>query len=102
MMKKGSATILIRYCPRCKWLPRACWMSQELLSTFSEELREVALSPEHEVAGLFQIELGDTLIWCRKRDGGFPEIKILKQRVRDLISPERDLGHIDYPKADPD
>ena len=77
-------------------------MSQELLSTFSEELGEVALAPEHEVAGLFQIELGGTLIWCRKRDGGFPEIKILKQRVRDLISPERDLGHIDYPKTDPD
>ena len=100
MTKKGSAKILIRYCPRCKWLPRACWMSQELLSTFSEELREVALAPEHEVAGLFQIELGDTLIWCRKRDGGFPQIKELKQRVRNLVCPDRDLGHLDDPKTD--
>ena len=75
-------------------------MSQELLSTFSEELREVALSPEHKVAGLFQIELGDTLIWCRKRDGGFPEIKILKQRVRNRICPDRDLGHLEDPKID--
>ncbi len=75
-------------------------MSQELLSTFSEELREVALAPEHEVAGLFQIELGDTLVWCRKRDGGFPEMKTLKQRVRDLICPDRDLGHLDGPKTE--
>ena len=34
-------------------------------------------------------------IWERKRDGGFPEIKILKQKVRDVIDPERDLGHVD-------
>ena len=93
-------SVLIRYCPKCKWLPRACWMAQELLSTFSEELGEVALSPEHEIAGLFQIELDEQLIWCRKRDGGFPDIKTLKQRVRDKIAPERDLGHLEGPKPD--
>lgn len=77
-------------------------MSQELLSTFGEELREVALAPDHETAGTFRIELGDELIWCRKREGGFPEIKTLKQRVRDLIAPKRDLGHLEGPKPDPD
>jgi selenoprotein W-related protein len=35
------------------------------------------------------------LIWERKRDGGFPGPKELKQRVRDVIEPERDLGHTD-------
>jgi selenoprotein W-related protein len=34
-------------------------------------------------------------IWERKADGGFPEAKELKQRLRDLIDPERNLGHID-------
>ena len=94
-------TILIRYCPRCKWLPRACWMAQELLSTFSDELGAVVLSPDHETAGLFRIELDGELVWCRKRDSGFPDIKTLKQRVRDLIVPDRDLGHLDDPKPDP-
>ncbi|SVE54975.1 uncharacterized protein METZ01_LOCUS507829 [marine metagenome] len=94
--------IFIRYCPRCKWLPRACWMAQELLSTFSEKLGDVALSPDHETAGLFRIELNGELLWCRKRDGGFPEIKTLKQRVRDSIAPELDLGHLEDPKTDPD
>lgn len=37
----------------------------------------------------------DELIWERKRDGGFPEAKVLKQRVRDLVWPDRDLGHSD-------
>ena len=27
--------------------------------------------------------------------GGFPDVKTLKQKVRDLIDSERDLGHID-------
>ncbi|MFT9166396.1 MAG: Rdx family protein, partial [Komagataeibacter saccharivorans] len=39
--------------------------------------------------------------WERKRDGGFPGPKELKQRVRDVIAPERDMGHIDR-KSTPD
>ena len=77
-------------------------MAQELLSTFSDELGKVALSPERETGGLFQIELDGQLIWCRKRDGGFPDVKTLKQRVRDTIAPERDLGHLEGPTSDLD
>ncbi|KAI9796730.1 MAG: hypothetical protein M1825_006516 [Sarcosagium campestre] len=35
------------------------------------------------------------ILWDRKVDGGFPETKILKRLVRDLVQPERGLGHID-------
>ena len=35
------------------------------------------------------------LLWDRKAEGGFPETKVLKQRVRDQIDPNRDLGHSD-------
>lgn len=34
-------------------------------------------------------------MWNRKEDGGFPETKELKRRVRDVIEPGRDLGHVD-------
>lgn len=34
-------------------------------------------------------------IWDRRVDGGFPETKELKRRVRDVIQPGRDLGHVD-------
>ena len=27
--------------------------------------------------------------------GGFPEVKALKQLVRDVVNPEKDLGHSD-------
>ncbi|MEC9294734.1 MAG: SelT/SelW/SelH family protein [Pseudomonadota bacterium] len=85
--------IHIRYCTQCQWLLRSACYAQELLSTFGEQLTEVALSPSH--GGTFEIWCGDTLLWERKRDGGFPDIKTLKQQVRDQIDPARDLGHID-------
>jgi selenoprotein W-related protein len=73
-------------------------MAQELLTTFSEELHGVLLQPS-EVAGRFVVYVGDEVIWERKRDGGFPEPKDLKQRVRDVIAPEKDLGHSDRRKT---
>lgn len=35
------------------------------------------------------------MLWDRKVDSGFPETKELKRRVRDVIEPGRDLGHVD-------
>jgi selenoprotein W-related protein len=35
------------------------------------------------------------VVWNRKDEGRFPEMKELKQRIRDEIAPERDLGHSD-------
>ena len=83
----------IVYCRQCRWLMRAGWMAQELLATFEEELGEVALIPG--TGGIFEVRVGDNLVWSRKVEGGFPEIKVLKQRVRDAVAPDKDLGHAD-------
>ena len=91
---KNKPRVEIHYCPDCHWLPRSAWMAQELLHTFNDELAEVALLPAGE-NGRFEIRLGDVSIWERKRDGGFPDIKTLKQKVRDTVAPDRGLGHID-------
>jgi selT/selW/selH-like putative selenoprotein len=85
--------VTIAYCTRCNWLLRAGWMAQELLSTFGEELGSVALIPGS--GGIFEIRVDGELVWERRRDGGFPDVKALKQRVRDAFDPERDLGHLD-------
>jgi selT/selW/selH-like putative selenoprotein len=89
--------ITIHYCTQCSWLLRSAWMAQELLSTFGADLGEVALIPG--TGGIFEIHVNGDLIWERKRDGGFPEAKVLKQKVRDIVWPERDLGHSDGHKA---
>jgi len=96
MVKKIAETkprITILYCTQCNWLLRAGWMAQELLQTFGQSLGEVALLPG--TGGNFEIRVDGELIWERKRDGGFPSPKELKQKVRDIIEPERDLGHTD-------
>ena len=85
--------VSIVYCTQCRWLLRAGWMAQELLSTFDQELDELTLKPGS--GGIFEVYANDERIWSRKQEGRFPEITELKQRVRDQIAPERDLGHID-------
>ena len=87
--------IAIAYCTQCHWLLRAGWMAQELLSTFGSDLGEVALVPA--TGGMFEITYDGERIWERKADGGFPDVKQLKQRVRDKLDPHRDLGHVDRP-----
>ena len=84
----------IEYCTKCRWLFRASWISQELLSTFSNEISGITLIPS-DIAGIFEIRSGREIIWERIKKGGMPEIKQLKQRVRDLVAPDKDLGHID-------
>ncbi|HCG7908796.1 TPA: SelT/SelW/SelH family protein [Vibrio parahaemolyticus] len=88
-----KAIIDIYYCRQCNWMLRSTWLSQELLHTFSEEIDTISLHPD--TGGRFKIFCNGQQIWERKKDGGFPEAKVLKQRVRDIIDPERDLGHSD-------
>jgi selenoprotein W-related protein len=85
--------IELEYCTQCRWLLRAAWLAQELLTTFEDELGGVTLIPG--TGGIFEARLADDILWSRKLEGRFPEAKELKQRVRDRIAPERDLGHSD-------
>jgi selenoprotein W-related protein len=89
-----KSAIIIEYCPKCHWLLRAAYMAQEFLTTFETELESVSLKPS-EVNGSFKISVGAKTIFDRKDYGGFPEIKELKQLVRDLIAPGKNLGHTD-------
>lgn len=130
-----SPRVCIEFCDRCRWLHRATWTLTELALTFpttaSNEqgagggkgaLKAITLVPrtEQSTAGRFRVWLSlkghDHLVWDRKTEGGFPEMKQLvrllslihaltaadtrvqKQRIRDLIAPAQDLGHSDSKK----
>ena len=107
----------ITYCTQCRWLLRAGWTAQELLTTFPADLGEVALVPG--TGGVFSDaavrrgprrepgdasraavpggcgRLDDESLWDRREQGGFPELSLLKQLVRDRVAPDRSLGHTD-------
>ncbi|EFQ28561.1 selT/selW/selH selenoprotein domain-containing protein [Colletotrichum graminicola] len=101
--------VAIQFCTQCKWMLRAAYFAQELLSTFSTSIGEVALQPS--TGGTFVVTLthlpagaetaSTTVLWDRKIEGGFPETKELKRRLRDVIQPDRDLGHVDRKHAKP-
>ena len=88
-----SPRLEIEYCTQCRWLLRAGWTAQELLTTFVDELGEVALVPGK--GGVFDVRLDGETIWSRAIERRFPELPELKQLVRDRIAPERSLGHSD-------
>jgi selenoprotein W-related protein len=93
MAQGEKPAVTISYCTQCNWLLRSGWMAQELLSTFADELGSVALLPG--TVGIFEIRVDGELVWECRRDGGFPDVRTLKQFVRDRIEPTRDLGHLD-------
>ncbi|TFL00598.1 Rdx family-domain-containing protein [Pterulicium gracile] len=105
----ASPSIVIEFCDRCRWLHRASWTSTELFLTFPPPaIKSITLIPlnEESTAGRFRVWLDHgeqssepTLIWDRKVQGGFPELKILKQRIRDHIQPGTSLGHSDKPAS---
>jgi selenoprotein W-related protein len=72
-------------------------MAQELLTTFEQEVGEVALIPGH--GGVFEVFVEDKQIWSRAEQGRFPDIKELKQLVRNQIAPDKALGHTDRASA---
>ncbi|HET7715764.1 MAG TPA: SelT/SelW/SelH family protein [Bauldia sp.] len=86
-------TVEIEYCRQCRWLLRAAWTAQELLTTFEDEIGAVTLKPG--TGGVFRISVDGTTVWSRKQAGRHVEIAELKQLVRDMIAPGRSLGHSD-------
>lgn len=86
--------IEIEYCPACGWMLRAAYMAQELLTTFTDDVKGILLKPS-DVTGRYSIIINDIIIFDRKTQGRFPEIKELKQLVRDVVNPSKSLGHSD-------
>lgn len=89
----GTANVSITYCTQCRWLLRAAWIAQELLTTFETELAGVTLVPGS--GGVFEVRVGDDVVWSRKAAGRFPEAAELKRLVRDRVAPGKSLGHSD-------
>lgn len=69
-------------------------MAQEFLTTFLEDIDSVTLKPS-ETSGLYTISVNNEIVFDRKSHGGFPEIKELKQMIRDRVNPSKSLGHAD-------
>ena len=99
MAKKRTVTV--EYCSKCKFMMRSAWIAQELLQTFEGDIDEAILRPS-EVPGIWRIYANDQEVWDRKTERGLPEMKDLKRRVRDVIAPDKDLGHAETIEPKPE
>jgi selenoprotein W-related protein len=86
-----SPRLEIRYCRRCRFMLRAAYLAQELLTTFEEELGEVALIPAG--GGIFEVTLDGETLATNRETHATPEPGEVKRLLRDRIAPGRRLGH---------
>ncbi len=87
----NAQRIEIIYCTRCKFLLRAAWLAQELLTTFESELSEVALRPGS--GGIFEVRLNGEVIASNENAAAMPDPGEVKRLLRDRIAPGRRIGH---------
>jgi selenoprotein W-related protein len=86
-----ASRVDITYCTRCKFLLRATWLAQELLTTFESELDEVALRPGS--GGIFEVRLNGEVIASNAEGTPMPDPAQVKRLLRDRIAPGRQIGH---------
>ncbi|GMH87537.1 hypothetical protein TrST_g13301 [Triparma strigata] len=95
----GSLKIV--FCDGCGWFARSQWYSYELFQTFHTRRLQKGLEPlisettiaASENAGDWRMEINNQLVWDRRTDGGFPDLKLVKNRVKEVLDPSVDLGH---------
>ncbi len=87
----AAPRIEITYGTKCRFLLRASWMAQELLTTFGADLGEVAIVPGR--GGIFEVTLGGEVIATNRETKQMPDPVDVKRAVRDRIAPDRKIGH---------
>jgi len=81
----------IHYCTQCRFMLRAAYLAQELLTSFEKELGEVALVPGS--GGIFEVRLDGETLATNRESKVAPEAGEVKRLLRDRIAPGRTIGH---------
>jgi len=87
----AAPRVAIRYCTKCRFMLRAAYLAQELLTSFEHELGEVALVPAS--GGIFEVTLDGETLATNRETKSMPEASEVKRLLRDRIAPERSIGH---------
>lgn len=80
MMKKN---IIIEYCTAWGYLPRAVALTDNLLGEHKNKIAELKIIPSSD--GVFEITIGDKLIFSKKELGRFPEENEIEEIVKKQI-----------------
>ncbi|MDO8612530.1 MAG: Rdx family protein [Dehalococcoidia bacterium] len=86
-----SPRVEIHYCTQCRFMLRAAYLAQELLTTFEKELGEVALVPGS--GGIFEVRVDGETLASNRETKRMPEAGEVKRLLRDRIAPGKTIGH---------
>ena len=86
-----SPRVEIHYCRQCRFMLRAAYLAQELLTTFEKELGEVALVPGS--GGVFEVRVDGETLASNRESKRMPEASEVKRLLRDRIAPGKTIGH---------
>ena len=86
-----SPRVEIVYCRQCKFLLRAAWFAQELLSAFEGDVAELAIVPGS--GGIFEVTLDGETVATNRETKRMPDAAEVKRLLRDRLAPQRKIGH---------
>lgn len=87
----ATPRVEIHYCTQCRFMLRASYLAQELLTTFEKELGEVALVPGS--GGILEVRLDGETLATNRETKKMLDAGEVKRLLRDRIAPGRSIGH---------
>jgi len=79
----SSLAISIEYCVPWNYTARAAWTAQELLGSFADNTASFTLIPGN--SGAFEVKVDGDLVFSKKAEGRYPEIRELQQAIGDIV-----------------